>query len=66
MRVSERNRFIRPLVMDGEIHCPFLMKRPKDDTHACRIYSTRPHACNAFPYSPEQAKRIGCRGFEET
>jgi Fe-S-cluster containining protein len=66
MRVSDRNRFIRPLDRGDESHCPFLAKRPDEDIYHCRIYRTRPQACVVFPHSQDHAARIGCRGIGET
>jgi Fe-S-cluster containining protein len=64
MRVSERNRFIRPLVREDETQCPFLAKKADEDIYACRIHRTRPQACAGFPMSRALAKRVGCRGIE--
>ncbi len=66
MRLSERNRFIRPIVRGEEACCPFLAKRPGDDIYVCRIYRTRPQACIEFPHTPSHAGRMGCRGLEKT
>jgi Fe-S-cluster containining protein len=49
-------------VKDGEesSRCPFVRKRPNQQTYRCTIYETRPEVCRLYPQSAHQMTEIDC------
>lgn len=44
--------------------CPFLQKKPHENTWICRIHDVKPRICREYPVSRKHAVMTGCPGFE--